>query len=1757
MRRIIIVLGIVFVSLVAHAQHSLQLDSAGRYGIIKANPLWPITPPNPPTEFTMPPTGGTLIVVPPPGVPALVWLTAGNTLAGGSSSTPDDSLGSVNNFDVIMVANNIEKMRLVAGGGVSIPGAALSINNLNYTWPGVHGAGTRILSNDGTGNLSWTNAFVTSITGTANQVLANGTSGVPQTGAVTLTTPQDIATTSSPTFNNLTLDGNLDMTGGNINNVVNLANGAGDVTVNDNLIVTGTSDLRGNIFNSTGSVVINDPLVNLLGNTTNPLDAASTGTGPGGFIWVTPGGLGYSGIFANNNNAVGNNGLLVKTANTGATTRVFTASSGNLTIPSSSDDKFIVFGNGVVQMPSYTTNGVIHATGANGTLTSSLIVNADVDPAAAIAYSKLAAMPTGNFLFGNAGVPTSGAMSGDATVSATGVIDISNNAVENSEIRQSAGLSVIGRSANTLGDVADITAGAADHVLRVNTAGNALGFGTLAPGAFTPGANNTFLTTNGVGVVGWTGFNRNATLVGDGITTALGLDLTNPNTWTGTGVQTFSGTGNGIIVTTNADFQGSIANSTGSNGGAVGFVDNIVPTVSLANSLGTDALRWSEAYIGGTSVHIGPSGGEAGNTEMNLGYSAGTGSIDINGGADEVTMTTALMTVNTPLTVAGAGNDLTVADDANIGGDVILTGAGSTIFNSNAVPVDIADLQGLAITAGPLDAQDQGNLIGDGANAEQLQIDGVNGGAVEVDVNGDMDVSGALTAGSLGLSGDLDMNANDIVDLDDLTFSQGGSQISNTGGDVEVNDDFTINGGFTIDFNMGLGVVHSSAAGVLSSSLIVNADVDPAAAIAYSKLAAMPTGNFLIGNGGTPTSTTMSGDATVNATGVIDISNNAVENSELRQGIARSVIGVTGNATANVADIQGTTDQVLRVDGAGTTLAFGQVATGGIADDAVTNAKIRNSAGLSVIGRSTNSAGDPADIVAATANHVLRLDGAGTTLGFGTLGVGSFTPGANNTFLTTNGVGVVGWTGFSRNATLVGDGITTALGLDLANANTWTAIQTFGDVVVNADIDMTSGQITNVATIDNAGGIIDVNADLVPLANLTYDLGSDLFRWADVYVGGASVHIGSALATEMTLGYAAGVGSLNVNGGANELTLSTGSVAIPSLAAGGIVRATAVTGALTTSGLVDLTSEVTGVLPIANGGTNSNTALSGSSIMVSNGTQIVQGATGTANQVLHGNLTWGGVAPADMNAGAANTFLTTNGGGTVGWTGLNIDGLTITGNGVSTAVTLNTANANTWTATQSLPSSLGQGNNLIGAINAGTTGTINANMIANGLTDAQVVNGLTIDGGTINNTPIGAVTASTGRFTTIEGTTLPSGSASTDIVVSSGGALQTRTTGSLAGVIAVSTNGTLTGNGTTGTPLGINLGNANTWAATQTLPATGGQGDALITSINAGTTTINDARITDALTISGGTINNTPIGAGTASTGRFTTIEGTTLPSGSASTSIVTSNGGVLETRTTGSLAGTIAVSTNGTLTGNGTTGTPLGINLGNANTWTSTQTFQNVLPSADNTYDLGSDAARWQDLYVNGASMHIGPSGGQAGNTELAIGYAANIGSINVDGGAAEVTVTTGTTTINTAALALPNTGTAGVGKVLTSDGSGNATWQNPAQTVIYGESSPAAYGANQNDLALVADGVTLYRISSSANISITGIVAATSGRLITLVNVGANNITLEDDDAGSAAANQFHMAGAGADIIMAPDAVVTLVYDGTSGFWRVVSTN
>jgi hypothetical protein len=84
---------------------------------------------------------------------------------------------------------------LTLGGNLTTSGAFASTftmtNTTSVTFPT-------------SGTLATVGGTVSTLTGTANQVLVNGTSGSATSGAVTLTTPQDIATTSNVTFGSVT-----------------------------------------------------------------------------------------------------------------------------------------------------------------------------------------------------------------------------------------------------------------------------------------------------------------------------------------------------------------------------------------------------------------------------------------------------------------------------------------------------------------------------------------------------------------------------------------------------------------------------------------------------------------------------------------------------------------------------------------------------------------------------------------------------------------------------------------------------------------------------------------------------------------------------------------------------------------------------------------------------------------------------------------------------------------------------------------------------------------------------------------------------------------------------------------------------------------------------------------------------------------------------------------------------------------------------------------------------------------------------------------------------------------------------------------------------------------------------------------------------------------------------------------------------------------------------------------------------------------
>ncbi|HEY9166168.1 MAG TPA: hypothetical protein VIS48_08420 [Candidatus Kryptonia bacterium] len=154
---------------------------------------------------------------------------------------------------------------------------------------------------------------------------------------------------------------------------------------------------------------------------------------------------------------------------------------------------------------------------------------------------------------------------------------------------------------------------------------------------------------------------------------------------------------------------------------------------------------------------------------------------------------------------------------------------------------------------------------------------------------------------------------------------------------------------------------------------------------------------------------------------------------------------------------------------------------------------------------------------------------------------------------------------------------------------------------------------------------------------LVYDVSTKSFYYYD----GGWIAIS---ATNSTLGVAnGGTGLSSIT--ANDLMYGNGTSAVSLLTPGGTTGAllmNTVSGAPSWSLLSSLPSSA-GALPIANGGTNSSAALSGSSIMISNGTAVVQGAAGTTTQVLHGNA---GGAPSysqvSLSADVAGNLPVTN-----------------------------------------------------------------------------------------------------------------------------------------------------------------------------------------------------------------------------------------------------------------------------------------------------------------------------------------------------------------------------------------------------------------------------------------------------------------------------------------------------------------------------------
>lgn len=510
--------------------------------------------------------------------------------------------------------------------------------------------------------------------------------------------------------------------------------------------------------------------------------------------------------------------------------------------------------SGEVTIPGLNVAGVVH-NNSSGDLSTSLIVNADISSSAEIAVAKLAVGTADQVLttsgvtntwakIVNANVDTAAAIDGtkispnfgSQNVSTTGTL--SSGALTATSIRDTAlGSGVVhsdgsGNLSSSGVAASDITHGTADQLLDTNHAGTATEW-------FTAGGDVSFASHNFT-VIGLRGTSLDSS-VGTVGAAQDGYSLVWSNPASAWKPIKITGGGGGGSVTWSDDLLGStdtdqkVLNITGDNG--------------LADS------NYSTILVGGTTVPTLPPKILLRGTNYTVAYIGFQSTIGQN------------LNIQAGINTSGAGGDLQLAAGSPSGGGGTAYGnvfvdVGASIatsfnynktsntydFPTNTLSLGLSNFVWHPSIGSPTIKQNQ--LSGTGTTAGQnLTIQAQQGQTASGGTNnngGNIVIqSGAVgTGGSGGTPGTISLN------IGATTYGA----ITNTGA-----------------WRMaayGAGLAHFDSSGNITSGTLVNADVSSIANIDVSKLAAGTAAQILLNNGTpTPTWTTVSGDATISATG--------------------------------------------------------------------------------------------------------------------------------------------------------------------------------------------------------------------------------------------------------------------------------------------------------------------------------------------------------------------------------------------------------------------------------------------------------------------------------------------------------------------------------------------------------------------------------------------------------------------------------------------------------------------------------------------------------------------------------------------------------------------------------------------------------------------------------------------------------------------------------------------------------------------------
>jgi hypothetical protein len=354
----------------------------------------------------------------------------------------------------------------------------------------------------------------------------------------------------------------------------------------------------------------------------------------------------------------------------------------------------------------------------------------------------------------------------------------------------------------------------------------------------------------------------------------------------------------------------------------------------------------------------------------------------------------------------------------------------------------------------------------------------------------------------------------------------------------------------------------------------------------------------------------------------------------------------------------------------------------------------------------------------------------------GTAPAGSFVTGVNQ-----NGSVNSGTVNVNSTLTRAVVGSDLLLGINLANANTWTAQQNFNGGATATTLNVSGATTTNGIT--NTGNI----------ATTTFNSTGNSTVGGNLAVTGTSTLTGAVTAgTTLNVTGQTTTNGINNTGAINNtgtLTNTGNATVTGTLNVNGASTLTGVTnnGTLTNNGniVVTGTSDLRGAVSNSTGNLNLNDNVDVSGVITAPGGNHVLGTVGTDQRVLTINGVNGTNIELQVNGDANITGTTTS---------ANVNATTVTATNVNTAnlggnggtVNLTTGvNANTQTITGGTYSNY--------TLNSGNI-AVGQTLTNNGTISGGAITNPTLTGGTINNTIIGNTTPAAGTFTTLNSTGL-------------------------------------------------------------------------------------------------------------------------------------------------------------------------------------------------------------------------------------------------------------------------------------------------------------------------------------------------------------------------------------------------------------------